>query len=310
MSAPCFGVDIGGSRVKLGVVDEAGVVLARESLPYPAFRDFEALVDGIVAALSAMQRRIGQECLALGLAAPGHARPEDGLMVDGTANVPLLRGRALAPRLAARLGLAVFPLNDGTAAAVGEWIHGAGQSRERFAVITLGTGVGGGIVLHGRLVTGAGGIPPELGAMVLHDDRAPGARRTLEDFAGAAGWRQAYREAGGEDLEPRVICGRAVQGEAAAGAALAVAARRIAQACGTLTNALNLEACILAGGIAGAGETLRAPVAAALPEFCWPFLLARMEVVLARLGGDAGLAGAAAHARLRSAATGARPGNG
>jgi glucokinase len=301
VTAPCFGVDIGGSRIKLGLVDEGGVVLARESLPYPAFRDFESLVDGIADALRAMERRVGQACGALGLAAPGHARPEDGMMVDGTANVPLLRDRALAPLLAARLGLPAFPLNDGTAAAMGEWAHGAGRSLQRFAVLTLGTGVGGGIVLHGRIITGEEGIPPELGAIVLQDARDPGARRTLEDFAGAAGWCRTYREAGGGDAEPRDILARAAQGEDAARAVLTSTARRIAQACGMLTNALNLQACILAGGIAGAGETLRAPVAAALPEFCWPFLLVRMEVVLARLGGEAGLIGAAAHARRMSA---------
>jgi glucokinase len=229
------------------------------------------------------------------VAAPGHAQGGDGLMVDGTANVPLLRHRSLAAALRDRIGLPVTTTNDGVAAALGELHHGAGRGLERFVVVTFGTGVGGGVVVGGRVIVGSEGEPPEIGAMVL--DAAAGGPRTLEDFACAAGFADAYRRAGGEPgLHPEEIFAAAAAGDPAASGAIDETSRRIAQAFGTLVNTLNLQACLVGGGIAEAGEALLAPVRRHLPDFTWPYLLARTRVERAATGADAGILGAAAAA--------------
>jgi glucokinase len=284
------GIDIGGTTIKLGLA-EAGQVVARQRIPYAQLRSFDDLVEQVASSVRAMETEAGREAEALGIAAPGHARSEDGRMVDGTANVPLLRDRSLLGALRDRIGLPAATINDGSAATLGELHFGAGRGLSRFALLTLGTGVGGGIVIDGRLVTGVGGVPPELGAIVL-DDAASGPR-TLEDFASAGGFAAAYRHAGGEGtLAPTDIFLRAAAGQGAAAAAIEAVGRRIAQGLGTLTNALNLEACLIGGGIAQAGDPLLHCIRGQLPQFTWPFLMARVRVALARTGQDAGILGA------------------
>ncbi|HEX2541361.1 MAG TPA: ROK family protein [Caldimonas sp.] len=296
--AVAVGIDVGGTTIKMGLVDEDGCVLARRRIPYASMPAFDALADALASETKAMAQDAGRPARCIGVAAPGHAQAGDGLMVDGTANVPLLRNRSLAAALRERTGLPVATTNDGIAAALGELHHGAGRGLERFLVVTFGTGVGGGVVVAGRVVVGAEGEPPEIGAMVV-DDSGNGPR-TLEDFASAAGFADAYRRAGGQQrLRPEEIFAAAAAGDPAAGRAIEETCRRIAQAFGTLINALNLQACLVGGGIAEAGDALLAPLRRHLPDFTWPYLLARTRVERAATGADAGLLGAAA-AALRS----------
>jgi glucokinase len=216
-------------------------------------------------------------------------------MVDGTSNVPLLRGRSLSVALRDRLGWPVATINDGTAAALGELRFGAGRGLDRFAVITLGTGVGGGVVIAGRVITGSEGEPPEIGAMVLAAEA--GAAGTFEALACARGFIEAYARAGGASAaEPDQIFMRAAAGDPAADRALEDVSRRIAQACGSMINLLNLEACLIGGGISQAGEALRSRIERHLTSFTWPYLLARSRVAIAQTGQDAGMLGAAARA--------------
>lgn len=291
--AVAVGIDIGGTTVKMGLVQADGRVLARRRAAYAAVASFAALADLIATQARAMEEEAGRRARAVGVAAPGHAQAGDGLMVDGTANVPLLRNQSVAAALRQRLGLPVATLNDGSAAALGELSFGAGQGLDRFAVLTLGTGVGGSVVVGGRVVAGSEGEPPEIGAMVL--DAAARSPRTLEEFACAEGFSAAYRQRGGPArVPPDEIFARAAAGDEAARRAIDDTARRIAQALGILINVLNLQCCLLAGGIAQAGAALLGPVRVHLPDFTWPYLLERARVDLARTGVDAGILGAAA----------------
>ena len=165
----------------------------------------------------------------------------------------------LAAALRDRLGIPIATVNDGSAAALGELNFGAGRGLERFVVVTFGTGVGGGVVVDGRVITGADGEPPEIGAMVL--DAAAKSPRTLEEFACAAGFTSAYQRQGGQArLPPQDIFARAASGEEAASRAIEETCRRIAQGLGTLINILNLQACLIGGGIAQAGRPLLDPI--------------------------------------------------
>jgi glucokinase len=295
MTEAAVGIDIGGTNLKLGLVAATGAVLARRRLSYAGFTDFEALTEVLATAVAAMSRDTSLRPCGIGIAAPGHARESDGVMVDGTANVPLLRGRSLALALRDRTGFPTGTLNDGAAATLGELRWGRGKGLDRFAVVTLGTGVGGGVALAGRVIAGNDGEPPEIGAMVLDADAGPNG--TFEALACAAGFSNAYARAGGlAAVDPETIFARAERGEVDAVAALDTVCRRIAQACGSMINLLNLEACLLGGGIAAAGEPLRARVDAHLPAFTWPYLYARSRLDLARTGQDAGVLGAAARA--------------
>lgn len=303
-----LGIDIGGTNIKLGLVDVDGRMLGGRRFAYAAVPSFEALCDRLVCDLRDMEREAGRTAGCVGVAAPGHALAGAGLMVDGTANVPLLQNRSPAGVLRKRLGLPVLTVNDGTAAALGELHHGAGRKWRRFAVVTFGTGVGGGVVIDGQVITGDEGEPPEIGAMVLSDVTTP--PRTLEEFACAAGFTAAYQRHGGlQPLSPEQIFARAKAGDEPARQAIDYTCRRIAQAFGILINTLNLNACLVGGGIAGAGETLLEPIRQQLPSFTWPYLLARSRVECAATGGDAGVLGAASLAlQSESTVSGRLPG--
>jgi glucokinase len=297
--AAALGIDVGGTTIKMGLVTGDGQVLDRRRIAYSSIPDFESLATTLAAEGQAMARALKRGIGCVGLAAPGHAQRQDGLLVDGTANVPVLRNRSLAAALRDRIGAAVSTVNDGTAATFGELHHGAGKDLRRFVVVTLGTGVGGGVAIDGQVITGDDGEPPELGAIVL--DATARYPRTLEDFACAAGFARAYRQRGGTDpLTAEGIFASAASGNAAAIRAIEDTALRIAQGLGALVNTLNLNACFLAGGMAQAGPALLEPVRDGMRDFTWPYLLSKTSVRLAETGNDAGILGAAEFA-FRSA---------
>jgi glucokinase len=286
-----IGIDIGGTSIKMGIMTPAAEVRARHERPFRASEPFDALIEGLAEACTDLEGRAGAPAGAIGVCLPGYVDRE-GVLADGGANVALLRGRPLVGLMAARFGHPVHVVNDGVAAGIGEIRFGAGRGLSRLAMLTLGTGVGGCVAVNGTVMTGPGGEPPELGAMVLADwGTGP---RSLESFASAAGFLNTYREAGGEHpvTDVRALFAR-LPGDRAAAAAVDRVARRIAQALGSLINALALDGCILGGGIAGAGDLLIEGVRKHLPDFTWPLLLRQVSVLQASRGNDAGLIGAA-----------------
>jgi len=286
-----IGIDIGGTSIKMGLLTPAAEVLARSTRPYRAEEPFEVLTASLAAACGELESRSGTRSEAIGLCLPGYV-DRNGVLADGGGNIASLRGRPLVSTLSTRFGRPVHVVNDGVAAGIGEIRFGAGRGFSRLALLTLGTGVGGCIAIDGQVMTGPAGEPPELGAMVLAD-RGPRAG-SLEAFASVSGFLTAYREAGGEGATDTVEALFArVSHDAAAEAAVDGVARRIAQALGSLINALALDGCILGGGIAAAGEALIGRVEKHLPDFTWPLLLKQVRIVQASRGNDAGLIGAA-----------------
>ena len=296
MTGKVIGIDVGGSAVKLGIVDGEGRISERRRLHMTKEQDFTSFAAGLATAVDELRSTTAGDISAIGLAMPGFVDPETGLSIDGTHNVPALESRSLPLELQRAGGLPVVAQNDGVAAALGELIFGAGRPFSRFVMMTIGTGIGGGLVINGRIVTGARGEPPELGAIVL-DCAGPvnysGMPGTLEAYASVPGLNEAY---GSDELPAEEIFRRAGEGDAAAERVVDEACTRLAQACGILVNALNLEACILGGGVSNAGEALRARVERHLPRFTWPMLLNKCQVRLAEHRNDAGILGAAAFA--------------
>ena len=292
-----IGIDIGGTAIKSGMVAADGRILARGGFPFDREMDFDALLRALVRTCRDLERKAGGCAGGVGIAIPGFADPEDGTVIDGAGNVPVLRGRRLPSELAARIGIPVFIQNDGVAATVGEQQFGAGRHFRRFVLVTIGTGIGGAVAIDGRIVAGSRGEPPELGAMVLDAAgplNAAGLPGTFEHYACASAFLAAYRQCGGktEGLGVADLFARAgVDGSAAA--AIDAVCRRIAQALGGLVNALNLEACLIGGGVAAAGRPLVDGVNAHLADFTWPLLCRNVRVVPAETGNDAGLLGAA-----------------
>jgi glucokinase len=297
-----LGIDFGGTAVKLGLVTREGAVLARTTVPFDPARRFEEIATAVCEAGTRLGG--GRKPEAVGLATPGYADPVTGVLIDGTNNVPALRGQALPAFVTRHLGVPAFIDNDGTCATLGELLFGAGRPFARFALITIGTGIGGGVVIERRVVTGTDGMPPEIGALCLNPDgpgNYSGIRGTLERLASAAAFVERYEnERGHRDaLSAADIFRLAAEGDRAAGAAVDGVARILAQAFGIMINLLNLEACIIGGGVSAAGGPLLESVRRHLAFFTWPALHRNVQVLLAQHGNDAGVIGAAAMAASR-----------
>lgn len=295
------GIDIGGTAVKLGAVAADGRILARDALPFRSLATFDALADALAASAAGLGRACGRPIGGVGVASPGVPHPETGIIVSGANNVPILRGHSIKAALVQRGLPARAAINDGIAAALGEHAHGAAAGLASFAMLTLGTGVGGCIVIDGKPVIGRDGHPPEIGALVLDRNGPPGPHGllgTLEAYAAIAGFTAAHTQAGGApDTAPETIFAAARQHDPVALASLDAVCRHLAQAIGGMINLLALDACLLGGGLSLAGEPLAAGVRRHLGEFTWPHLLAHAEIRLAATGNDAGVLGAAVAAR-------------
>jgi len=294
-----FALDIGGTAIKLGLVSSNGRLLRKDRIAFDPDLGFEAMADRLAASLVALGTGQAPSPVAIGVATPGFSDSETGILLDGAGNVPVLRARSVRAALAERLHLPAIVANDGVAAAIGEARFGAGRSLSRFALFTFGTGVGGAVVVDGHPLVGPKGEPPELGAMAVGDVAADGPAASLESRAAASAFVAAYRAAGGtsaaiESGDVEALFAQLAAGDSAARIAVNAVARHIAQAAGTLINAIGLEACVIGGGIADAGAALTGPILAHLPDFTWPYLMRQASIRVAALGNDAGLLGVAA----------------
>jgi glucokinase len=299
------GLDFGGTAVKIGLIAADGTVMSKSELAFDPKKSFEVLVNSVCDAVQTLQTSARAELTAVGISTPGYARPDSGVLIDGTHNVPALKGQSLPAALGDRLRLPAFIDNDGTCATIGELLFGAGRRFSNFVLITIGTGIGGGVVVGRQVVTGRDGLPPEIGAICLDPDgpiNYSGIPGTFERLACASGIVEIYDAESNRPtigISAREVFLRAATGDTAAVTTVDRTARYIAQAFGIMINLLNLEACIIGGGLSKAGKPLLEAVHHHLSAFTWPMLHRNAEVMLARLGNDTGMVGAATMAAQR-----------
>lgn len=307
MTQTLVGVDLGGTNLRAAVATGPATHETPAVHPTPAQAGPEAVLDAIAACAreAAGHRRI--DGLAIGI--PGPLDPSTGVVhaaphLAGWREVPAGR------ELSARLGCPVAVRNDATLAGYAEWVDGAGKGSQHFIFITASTGIGGALVLGGRLHDGVGSAGEVGHAPVGPDMPACGQGHTgcLEGTgSGTAIANAARRElaAGARSslaaLDPTELDARAVEEAAMAGDELAIrlfahAGRVLGRAIGGLINLLAPEVVVVGGGLINAGELLFAPLRAAIPEIAFEWPASRCRVVAAALGTDAGLVGAVAWA--------------
>ena len=303
-----IGIDVGGTNLKAGLVDTSGQILSVVRTPL-YFQSVEALAETLASlALDAIEKA-GQTVSAVesvGIGIPGAV---SGGTVLYTANIPM-RDVPLERLFRRHLDLPVFLGNDADCAAVGEYLLGAGKGTRDFLVITLGTGIGGGLILGGKLQSGMG-CGGEVGHMVIEKNGIPcscGRRGCWEAYASATGlvrMAQEAMKAHPESLlhplsQPSGLEGRTVFEAAEAGDSTAL------ELCGTyvsylaegLTNLINIlhpEVAAIGGGIAAAPERfLLSPLREFIKQNCFGRHAGRVpEIVTAALGNHAGIVGAA-----------------
>ena len=310
-----IGIDVGGTNLKAGAVDAAGRLLAVERRPL-AFRDPEAFAADLADLAEAAFSAAGagpEDALGVGIGLPGAV---SGGEVLYTTNIPM-EHVPLADLFRRRLDLPVLLGNDADCAAAGEFLRGAGRGCRDFVVLTLGTGLGGGIILDGRLRGGE--ASSEAGHLVTHVGGLPcpcGRRGCWEQYASATALIRQTRAAMAEHPES-LLCrlaaergtvdGRTPFQAAEAGDETALAVCRqyveeLAEGTASLINLLRPEAVAFGGGVAGAPEQLLLePLRRRVGELCFSRHGGRTTRILrAELGNDAGIIGAALLGRVTS----------
>lgn len=308
MGVEAVGIDIGGTGIKIGRVGRGGELLASAQIPAPVDVGAEEAVGRIAAAVRPLLAGSGPTRVGVGCA--GLIDAERGI-VHTSPNLPRWRDLALRDLLAARLGTAVAITNDANAFALAEARCGAGRGHPLVVALTLGTGVGGAIVIDGRVFGGVHGFAGEIGHASVQWDGPPcpcGNRGCLETFVGRRGIVAAYLArcdwrpgvpghdlAGGdrEALDPRLIARAARQGEAAALETYERVGTILGAALTGVGNLLDPSIFVIGGGVSLAGDLILEPARRALAARSMARGVALPPVVPAALGFEAGLIGAA-----------------
>jgi glucokinase len=282
------GVDVGGTKILAGRLDRDGTVHSRCEVPTPT----ESQEELLAAIESAVAEVLTDEVGAIGCGVPSVLDRRTGVSLDSI-NIPLA-GVSLGEHLATRFGVPASVENDANAAALAEWRHGAGAGVDELLLFTLGTGVGGGVVLDGALFRGWA----ELGHSVVVADGPPcqgtcTGRGHLESVASGNAADRAAEELWGAGSTAEDLVAKAGAGDGAAVGALASIGRLLGAGIGSLVNVFGVELVIVGGGFgSAAAEFLFPPALEVARREALPPARAGLRIVEAALGSDAGLIGA------------------
>jgi fructokinase len=249
-----LGIDIGGTKIEAAALDADGAIQLRRRVPTPA-GDYPGIIATVTVLVTDIEAELGP-AESIGIGIPGMLSPATGLVKN--ANSTCLIGRPFDRDLAAALGRPVRLGNDANCFSLSEAVDGAAQDARVVFGVILGTGVGGGVVVDGKVLTGPNAIAGEWGHSPLpwpRDDERPGApcycgkHGCTETFLNGAGLSRAYEALSGRPEEASAIAARAESGEAAARAALDRYVDRLARALATVINLLDPEIIVLGGGL-------------------------------------------------------------
>jgi glucokinase len=286
-----IGVDVGGTKILAGVIDTEGNVLDRVQIASPNGSQ-EQLLAGLDQVVSEL---LGPEIAAIGFGIPSSIDQRSG-MVLGSVNLPL-HGLCFRQRMHERFELPVGIDNDANVAAIAEWKAGAGRGTNDLVMLTLGTGVGGGLILGGKPYRGATGAGAELGHMVVLKDGPPcygncTGKGHLEALTSGHAATLLAREELGPQVDSRELVELARGGDERALALLDRIGESLGAALGSLVNIFNPELIIIGGGFAAAGELIFARARERMVAESLPGLAELTRVVTAELGFEAGMVGA------------------
>ena len=286
-----IGVDLGGTKILAGVVDRAGTVDRRRERPTPTGSEEELLA----ALVDAVEEQLDDDIAAIGFGIPSTIDQRSGKAVSSV-NIPLA-DLDLRTWMRERFELPVGLDNDANAATLAEWSIGAGRGTQHMVMLTLGTGVGGGLILDGRLYRGAVGAAGELGHMVVDLDGPPcqgscTGRGHLESLASGHAATLAAQALFGPAVDAHRLVRLAQEGDASAIELLATFGHRLGAGIGSLVNIFNPEVVVIGGGFSAAGDFILEPARKTLQREALHPARDLVRVVRAELGTAAGLVGA------------------
>ncbi len=307
-----IGIDVGGTNVKIALVDENGKIIYSNSVPTYAQMGYEYTVNNIKQAIRDLMKETNTESKdiqGIGFDFPGQVDYKTGVVklapnIPGWVNVPIAQMIEDEFHIPTRID------NDVRCAALGELKFGAGKGCENFVCITVGTGIGSGLVINGQLVRGAANAAGEIGHIKLQMHGGPicgcGDTGCLEAFASGpsivamavdylkSGKSAKFREMAGVDGEitPYIVAKAAEAGDPVAKRIYEIMGEYIGMGLVSVINLLNPEKVIIGGGVAESGDLLLAPIRKTIKERAMVIAGESVEIVPAQLGNSAGVIGA------------------
>ncbi len=311
-----LGIDIGGTKILTAVANNKGKMLSRDHSITPAKEGQDVVVKSILESVGralAQAKIAAADLTAIGLGAPGLSNPETGILFTSP-NLPGWKDVPLRDIIAKELGKETFLINDANAAAVGELYFGAGRGTRNFIYVTVSTGIGGGIIIDGKIYTGSTGTAGELGHMVI-DDEGPacncGNRGCWETLAsGTALAREArlgiteggvtcilkYANGDMEKIKAEAIHEAAKAGDNLANQLIARTAYYLGVGLANLINIFNPEVIVIGGGLSNIGDMLLEPAFEEAGRRAFKQSYQAVRFACAELGRNSGVLGAAAFA--------------
>jgi glucokinase len=306
-------VDIGGTKIAMGMVDDSGRVTARNECPTDVPRGFNYAMERVTALLRECADRAETHFHGIGIGCAGPVDTATGIL-GNVNNLPGWEGSNPLDVLSREFGVPAALENDADAAALGELHWGAGKSKTRFLYVTVGTGIGVSIILDGRVYRGRDGYHPEIGHHII-DPSGPqctcGVRGCWESFAAGpamSAWLRdnAPSSYAGRDLTAREICARAQDSDEWACRAVEREAYYLGIGLANLIMVFAPEAIVLGGSVMKSSHLFLNRVREVIRQNCKLVPADRVEIALASLGPDAGLIGAAQVWHSRFGAIGSR----
>ena len=298
MGAYSIGIDLGGTNLRVAAIDSAGQVIDRVSVPAIYTGGPEYVVNEICQVVNNVRSRAGASDLrGVGIGVPGFIDIDAGVVV-GTANLPGFEDFPVRDEVQRALGIPIILENDANAAALGEMWMGAGRNVKDLILITLGTGIGGGIVIDGKILHGFRGMAGEIGHMTVFPDGNPcgcGNCGCLEKHASASAIAAMAGMMGiaTKKFSSREVYELAVAGNVRAKLVFESMGRALGIALASLINLFNFPLYLITGGPLPAWDMFAPTMFAEIEKRSFTYVRSGARVDKAVLGGDAGLYGAA-----------------
>lgn len=293
-----IGIDIGGTTIKMALFDAAGTMLDKWQIPTNTEANGISIPDEMVYSIKqrmADKKQDSDELLGIGIGVPG---PVDDLVVKRAVNLGW-SDFPLKQLMEKRLNIPVVLLNDANAAALGELWQGSADQLRDIVFVTLGTGVGGGIIVDGKILNGKHASGGEIGHIPVQSEemRICGCGNTncLECYGSANGMVKTMNQLAGEEVvsNTKEIFALITQGDSRAQEALTITIDYLARAIAGILNTLDPEELVIGGGVSEAGEAFLTPLKTALDQYTFPQIREHIQLRKAALGNDAGVYGAA-----------------
>lgn len=307
------GIDIGGTNSKIGILNAGGDILKSTSIKTESIEGVEFTLNKIWATVLELADELGitkDLIKGIGMGIPGPVI--DQKKVGFFANFPWEKNINISEKMEEISGIKTRLDNDVNVIALGETLYGAGKGYSKSVTIALGTGVGGGIFVDGKLISGATGAGGEIGHMKLEKDGklcGCGQKGCFETYASATGViretlsrlqinknNEVYKSIGGDlnRLEAKHVFDAAKKGDEFSLDIVDYISDYLAMGIGNVLNIINPEVVILSGGVALAGDILLDKVRVKLPKYALGITLEDLQIKLGELGNDAGIKGASA----------------